>query len=98
VPWPYTLTHAQSKQIVPHPEYEARHDARVRKGLNKQVAAFLRVRRGDQTYASFGRKVGLSPSTLFRLENGEQSITIQKLEQVLARLRCTVRDVFPPEG
>ena len=68
----------------------------MRKGLNHQVATFLRGRRGDESYAAFGRRVGLSGSTLFRLENGEQSITMQKLELVLSRLKCTVADVFPP--
>jgi transcriptional regulator with XRE-family HTH domain len=68
----------------------------VRKGLDHQVANFLRQKRGQESYAAFGRKVGLSGSTLFRLENGEQSITVQKLERVLSRLKCTMADVFPP--
>lgn len=68
----------------------------MRKGLDQNVARFLQQRRGHESYASFGRKVGLSASTLFRLENGEQSITVQKLELVLSRLKCTVADVFPP--
>ena len=68
----------------------------MRKGLDHQVATFLRQKRGQESYAAFGRKVGLSGSTLFRLENGEQSITVQKLELVLSRLKCTMADVFPP--
>ena len=68
----------------------------VRKGMDQRVVEFLQRRRGSESYASFGRKVGLSASTLFRLENCQQSITVQKLEQVLAKLKCTAMDVFSP--
>jgi transcriptional regulator with XRE-family HTH domain len=64
--------------------------------MDKRVAEFLQRRRGSESYVSFGRKVGLSASTLYRLENCEQSITVQKLEQVLTKLKCTAEDVFPP--
>lgn len=47
------------------------------------------------TFVQFSRKTGVPASTLFRLENGQQSITLGKLELVLKRLKCTVRDVFP---
>ena len=63
--------------------------------LDEQLGEFLRKKRGDATYAAFARKLGVSASTLYRLENGEQSITLQRLEQVLARLKCSIRDVFP---
>ncbi len=46
------------------------------------------------TYAQFSRKTGLPLSTIFRLENGEQSITLGRLERVLARLKCKLADVF----
>jgi transcriptional regulator with XRE-family HTH domain len=46
------------------------------------------------TFAQFSRKVGLPPSTVFRLENGQQSITLGKLEEVLDRLKCKITDVF----
>lgn len=62
--------------------------------LDRQLGQFLRQKRGELTYAQFGRKVGLPPSTLFRLENGQQSITLGKLHQVLSRLKCKLADVF----
>jgi len=46
------------------------------------------------TYAQFSRKTGLPPSTIFRLENGQQSITLTKLHGVLRRLKVRARDVF----
>lgn len=61
------------------------------------MAIFLRQKRGQQTYAAFGQKLGISGSTLHRLENGDQSITVQKLDQILSRLKCTIADVFPPK-
>jgi DNA-binding Xre family transcriptional regulator len=46
------------------------------------------------TYAQFARKVGLSSSTLQRLEMGEQNITIDTLEALVGRLKCKVADVL----
>jgi len=40
----------------------------VRYRLRKQLADFLRKRRGDKTFAEFSRKLGLSSSTLQRME------------------------------
>ncbi|PYJ19270.1 MAG: hypothetical protein DME99_13145 [Verrucomicrobia bacterium] len=34
------------------------------------------------------------PSTLHRLENGDQSITLRGLQQIMKRLKCTLSDVF----
>jgi transcriptional regulator with XRE-family HTH domain len=59
------------------------------------LAEFLRKSRGDLTYAQFGRKVGMSPSTLFRLEQRQQSITLGALERLLARLKADLDSVFP---
>lgn len=58
------------------------------KSLEKQFGRFLRERRGDTSYAVFARKIGISASTLYWLETGEQSVTLGKLE-------AGVRDVFP---
>jgi len=49
------------------------------------------------TYAQFARKLGTSPSTLYRLENGEQSVTLQRLQQIMERLRCSMADIFHNE-
>jgi transcriptional regulator with XRE-family HTH domain len=66
----------------------------VRQSLDKQLGVFLRKQRGERTFADFSRKLGLPPSTLYRLERGEQSITLRKLQQILARLKCTLADIF----
>jgi transcriptional regulator with XRE-family HTH domain len=64
------------------------------KSLRKQLGAYLRERRGERTLRDFGREAGLSTSTLQRLEMGEQNITVDTLENVLRKLKVTVRDVF----
>ena len=65
------------------------------KSLDKQFGRFLRERRGQASYAVFARQLGISASTLYRLETGEQSVTLGKLEEILKRLKASVRDVFP---
>ncbi len=62
--------------------------------LDRQLAKFLRKERGERSYAEFSRITGLPASTLFRLENGEQSLTLGKLDGVLKKLKRSVADVF----
>ena len=62
--------------------------------LDKKLAKFIRAQRGEMTFAQFSKKIGLPPSTIFRLENGEQSITLGRLQLIMDRLKCTLTDVF----
>ncbi len=50
------------------------------------------------TFARFSKKLGLPPSTLHRLEQGGQSITLRGLEQIMRRLKCRLGDIFPDGG
>jgi transcriptional regulator with XRE-family HTH domain len=70
----------------------------MRQTLDKQFASFLRQRRGTTPYAQFAKKLGMTQSSLFRLENGQQSLTLKKLQQILDRLSANITDVFPPEA
>ncbi len=38
--------------------------------------------------------LGLPPSTLHRLEHGDQSITLRGLQQIMKRLKCGLSDIF----
>ncbi len=67
------------------------------KSLAKQLGAFLRKKRGDLTYQEFSRKTGISDSTLHRLEMGTQNVTLKTLEQLTARFKCGVADLFEEE-
>ena len=66
----------------------------ARKALAKQLAAFLRQKRGELTFKQFSRKTGISDSTLHRLELGEQNITLNTLEQICDRLKCSMAEIF----
>ena len=61
---------------------------------DKQFGRFLRQQRGQQSYAVFAKRLGISASTLFRLENSDQSVTLGKLEDILGRLKVGFNDVF----
>jgi DNA-binding Xre family transcriptional regulator len=62
--------------------------------LAKQLAKFLRKQRGDLTYKQFSRKVGISDSTLQRMEVAEQNVTLKTLEQLCHRLNCNISTIF----
>jgi DNA-binding Xre family transcriptional regulator len=66
----------------------------AQKRLAKQLAVFLKKRRGNTTFQQFSRKIGISDSTLHRLELGEQNVTLQTLEQICDRLKCSVSEIF----
>ena len=63
--------------------------------MAKQLGAYLRSKRGNLTYAQFARKMGISDSSLQRLETGEQNVTLKTLEHIVNRLKCKVSDIFP---
>jgi len=62
--------------------------------LDKKLAAFLKRERGEMTYAAFAKKIGLPQSTLFRLEQCQQSITLGRLQQIMDRLKVNLNDIF----
>ena len=69
----------------------------MQRNLDRQLAKFLRKARGNLSYADFARKVGVSYTTLHRIERGEHHITLSKLETILSRLRIRLRNIFPNE-
>jgi DNA-binding Xre family transcriptional regulator len=70
------------------------HTAAMAASLQVQLGRFLRKRRGELTLPAFARKLGISSSSLHRMEMGEQNVTLKTLEQLLKRLNCRVSDVF----
>ena len=50
--------------------------------LAKQLACFLLVEMVELTYKQFARKMGISDSTLHRMEMAEQNVTLKTLEQI----------------
>jgi transcriptional regulator with XRE-family HTH domain len=70
---------------------------RVPRHFDRQLAEFLRKERGNLSYAEFAKKVGLSHTTIHRIERGEHHLTLNKLETVLDKLKKRLSDVFPDE-
>jgi DNA-binding Xre family transcriptional regulator len=62
--------------------------------MQKQLGQFLRKRRGEMTLPAYARKLGISSSSLHRMEMGEQNVTLKTLELLLKRLKCKAADVF----
>jgi transcriptional regulator with XRE-family HTH domain len=69
----------------------------VRRYLDRQLAKFLKKKRGGLSYAEFSKKAGVSHTTLHRLERGEHHLTLDKLETILQKLRIRMKDIFPNE-
>ena len=66
--------------------------------LRQRLAHELRRRRGDTPHRDFARQLGISKSSLHRLEMGEQNIGLDLLEQLCRRLHCTIGELFPPDA
>jgi transcriptional regulator with XRE-family HTH domain len=69
----------------------------MRRNLDRQLAKFLKEKRGELSYADFSKRVGVSYTTLHRVERGEHHLTLNKLETILNKLKVSLRDVFPNE-
>ncbi len=67
------------------------------RNLDAQLAKFLRKQRGSLSYAQFSKRVGISYTTLHRIERGEHHLTLHKLETVLTKLKVRLSHVFPDE-
>jgi DNA-binding Xre family transcriptional regulator len=70
----------------------------VAASMQKQLGRFLREKRGKMSYPAFARKLGISSSSLHRMEMGEQNVTLKTLEYILKRFKCSVSDIFNERG
>jgi DNA-binding XRE family transcriptional regulator len=91
------LTEFRVKQFIAHTLWNVCHLSEVRQNLDVQLAKYLRKARGEFSYAEFGKRVGLSHTTLHRIERGEHHLTLNKLETVMAKLKIKLSDIFPDE-
>lgn len=60
----------------------------------KLFAKKLKQIRGDQSQVVFAKRIGIAQSTLNRLENCEQSITLHLIEKVADRLKIKIIDLL----
>ena len=70
------------------------HVISVAASLQKQLGRFLRKKRGSTSYPAFARKLGVSSSSLHRMELGEQNVTLKTLQQLMKRFNCSLGDIF----
>ena len=66
----------------------------MRRKLRKQLAEFLKKTRGEMTFAQFEKKMGISASSLHRIEICYQNVTLDMLETITARLKVSVSEIF----
>lgn len=59
-----------------------------------KLAAFLRKTRGELTFAQFEKRMGISSSTLHRIELCDQNVTLDMLETITDRLKISIADIF----
>lgn len=64
--------------------------------LRARLAAFIRNARGDLPQRAFARKMGVAQSTIMRIENEDQNVTLKTLEQLCKAFNVDVVDLFPP--
>ncbi|MGM0634387.1 MAG: helix-turn-helix domain-containing protein, partial [Pseudomonadota bacterium] len=64
--------------------------------LRTRLAAYIRERRGGMPQREFARRIGVAQSTVMRVENLDQNVTLETLEQLCFGLRVDVAELFPP--
>lgn len=71
-----------------------KHTVGMAASLQVRLGQFLRQRRGDLSLPAYARKLGISSSSLHRMEMGEQNVTLKTLELLLKRMKSDVTEVF----
>ena len=67
--------------------------------LANRLARRLKQLRGEKSQVQFAKELGISKSSLNRLEIGYQNVALKTLEQICKRLKCDVSDLFvKPDG
>ncbi len=59
-----------------------------------RLARNIRRRRGRASQRVFAKKLGISQSTLARIENAGQNTTINTLRQIMKALKCDIGELF----
>ena len=66
----------------------------MKNSLRTRLAKKLRTLRGEKTIRLFAEELGLSKSTLHKLEQGEQNLTLDQLQRICDGLGCDVGELF----
>jgi transcriptional regulator with XRE-family HTH domain len=60
----------------------------------KAFATKIRNLRGEESQVKFAKRLGISQSTLNRIENCEQSVTLYLIEKIAGRLHLRLQSFF----
>lgn len=63
--------------------------------LRERLAKFIREKRGDIPQREFARKIGVTQSTVMRIENRDQNVTLKTLETLCRAFHSDIGDLFP---
>ncbi|PQA87195.1 helix-turn-helix domain-containing protein [Hyphococcus luteus] len=63
-------------------------------GFRENLAENIRKRRGNLTQEAFAKRIGIDQSSVNRIEQGEQNVTIDTLELLCKRLKCKAGELL----
>lgn len=61
---------------------------------DRKISSKLTKLRGDETQMAFAKRLGISQSTLNRIENCEQSATVGLLDRLARKLNLKIVEFF----
>lgn len=62
--------------------------------LSSKLANNIRTRRGDIRQRAFATTLGISQSTLNKIENNNGNVTLNTLDTMCKHLKCDIGDLF----
>ncbi|MBI1850189.1 MAG: helix-turn-helix transcriptional regulator [Planctomycetes bacterium] len=62
--------------------------------LAKRLAKKLRELRGEVPQYRFAKRLGISKSSLNRMEIGEQNVSLKTIEKICQKLKIDITDLF----
>ena len=65
--------------------------------LARKLGKRLKKERGDMSQVQFARRIGVSKSSLNRMEIADQNVTLRTLEHLCKVLKCDIGELFEPE-
>jgi DNA-binding Xre family transcriptional regulator len=63
--------------------------------LRNRLANGLKQLRGNTSQNQFARRLGIDASSLNRIENQQQNVSLDTLEKLCRNLECDLADLFP---
>jgi len=70
---------------------------REKRTLRSRLARGIVRIRGEESQNAFSRRAGVSGPTINRIENQAQNVSLDTLGTLCIRLKCDIRDLFPPD-